>query len=239
MKIRFLLALLFTSTALSAQTVESRILVEPAESLPVTARLNREEVDRYQTEAYVITAGEQLTLSGGLSHQWRIPLITRGKALTFELGNLQHVACELRIYPVGTYALGGWEDSLPVYLEAAQENPANAKLRFKTDAAGAIAFMLPRESRGREIRGADGEIVFSDKRTVYPTLWGSPYYIVEYAMTENENTEEAQDLKVSELFLSTRSSDVHLIFRSSEDSHFGLFRSLFSYLKGFYIVGQR
>ncbi|WPJ98163.1 hypothetical protein SH580_10675 [Coraliomargarita algicola] len=238
MRVLFILCALFCSSAAMAQSLQSLVLTEPSRPMPISVRLEREEVDRYLAEAYVLSSGG-LSITGGLSRQWKIPLVEDGKAAVFEMGYQGHVECELRAYPVGTYALGGWEESLPEYLAAAAQNPANSMVRFKSNEDGSVQFMLSKETRGREILGPEGQVIFSDKREVYPTLWGSPYYLVEYTVTQNPDTEDEVELVVNELFLSIHKLDLHLIFCAPAEYHSRQFQLLLGYLKNFYVSERK
>jgi hypothetical protein len=200
--------------------------------------MNTEVVDSYKSETLVISAGD-VSISGGISNFWHLPLVDRGNAASFFAGYKGYADCELHFYRKGAYSKDGWGFSLPGYVEAATSDPKNTEVRFKADEEGRIQIELPFEDRGREVLDKNGEVIFSSKRTTFPTLWGKRYYVVEYEITENPDTEEALEVTVDELFLSLDSMDVHLIFRAPTEYQAGLYQSLTSYLKQFYIVGKQ
>lgn len=233
MRVLSFFSVLLSSVVTAALSGQSLVLPGPLTSSPVTVELNREEVDGYVAEGYVITAGD-FSISGGVDRMWHLPLLKNATAATFEVGYRGYARCELRAYRAGRYAETGWESALPAYLEAAQQNPENAAVRFKADETGVVPFKLPMETVGREIHDEHGQVIFSDKRERYPTLWGSPYYVVEYELTQNPDTEAEVKLTVSEIFLHVDAMEVHLIFRAPTESHAGLYKGLLRYLEQFF-----
>jgi hypothetical protein len=235
MRVLPLICILFFSTVLSALPIESLVLPGQVSTLPVSVQLDREIVDGYTVQKYVVSARDFLIFSG-FNSMWNLPLIANESAVRFHLGRQRNIGGELRLYPKEGVAEAGWVAILPAALKAAQENQANEAVRFKVDEDDSIQFLLPVESRGRTILDEKGNVIFSDKREVYPTIWGHRYYVVEYEVTLNPDTEDAIEMTVNELFWMTETADVHVIFQAPTEYHAGLYQSFLSFLKEFYTL---
>lgn len=216
---------------------KSLVLSDTVKPLPISVDLDSERVDGFMARALVVSAGGT-SISSGISSSWRVPLVKNVTAAVFNLGRLTDVVGELRMYPIGELAQSGWEATIAERLQAIKLDPKYDGVRFEFNEDGSIQFLLPTESRGREVRNARNQIVFSDKREVYPTLWGERYYIVKYDVTEGLGTDSELNMTVSELFLSAKSVDIHIVFRASTKFHADLYKSFFSYLKQFYILAD-
>jgi hypothetical protein len=239
---RFLsfVSVLLSVGASSAMPLESLVIPADQSTVPVTVALERELVDGFIAESFVIAAGD-LTLSGGVNSMWHIPLVHDAPAAIMYVGYEGYGDCEIRFYDKddGDGDISkGWEFSLPDYLLAAQIKSQNSEIRFKLNEAGAVQFTLPAQESGREIVNKQGEVIFSSKRKSYPTLWGGRYYLVEYEMTERPNTAEEREVRVSELFVNLEAKNMHLIFRAPTEYQANLYTSLFGYLKQFHIVNE-
>ncbi|CAA6677122.1 MULTISPECIES: hypothetical protein [unclassified Lentimonas] len=233
MKFLSIICALFIFGEASALPLKSLVIPGQVPTLPVSVRVDSEMMDGFMAETVVVSTRD-FSLSSGINNMWYLPRVENGAVANFNLGRKRYIGGDLRVYPRGGES-PGWVDALPELLVAAQSNPANEGVRFKFNEDGSIQFLLPTVNKGREILDENGKVVFSNKREVYPSIWGSHYYVVEYEMTENSGTEDEIQLTVNELFLQLDSVDLHIIFRAPTQYHASLYQSFMSYLKDFYI----